>query len=956
MTYVDVTISMHKLTAGSGYDYLTRQVAALDATDKGHVGLADYYSAKGESPGRWVGAGMDGIDGLEAGDAVTADQMRNLFGAGLHPLAAQPQSAASGNEIGVEASESVGRLGAPFKVYSNDVSPFRTAVAQRLTEVNRSEGRPADSPVPAAVRARIRTEVATEFFRAEHGRNPSDARELSGTIAKLSRPKTKAIAGFDLTFSPVKSVSTLWAVADPRTAAAIEAAHDAAVADALRFIEQHALFTRTGANGIRQVDVRGLVAATFVHRDSRAGDPDLHTHVAVANKVQTLDGRWRAIDGRVLYQAKVSASETYNTALEAHLTQRLGVSFAERPNADRRKRPVREIVGVDQRLNARWSARRMEINSRRAELAAQFHHDHGRPPTPVEAIQLAQQATLETRNAKHEPRSLAEQRATWRAQAAEVLGSDARIAAMIDQAIHPGRATAPRATSEWLDQAAVRGLAQVESHRSTWRVWHVRAEALRQVRELELPANQVDAMVEKLTTEILQRHSVALIGPDDGITEPAMLRRSDGTSVYTVAGSTLYTSTTVLEAERRLVETAGRNDGRAVPAASVDVALLELIANGAELDAGQAGLVRDMASSGLRLQLAIAPAGAGKTTAMAALARVWTADGGRLIGLAPSAAAAAQLRDQIESPTDTLAKLVWSIQHGDLPDWAQRIGQDTLVIIDEAGMADTPTLDAAVAFITGRGGSVRLIGDDQQLAAVGAGGVIRDIATTHGAVRLTELHRFTNRAEAAASLALREGRPEALGFYLDHQRIHVGDLTTATDQLFNAWKNDRERGLDAIMLAPTRELVAELNCRARTDRVGVANAESQGSDGGQHGDLGGREPSRRRRHDHHPPQRPATPRRPGRLGQERRPVVCSSRPPGRQPDRPPPETPPIDPATGRLRRRPRRTRLRHHRPRRPRRHRRRHARTRHGRRGPTAAVHDGDPRPAGQPSLSGDGR
>jgi hypothetical protein len=82
-------MSMHKLTAGSGYDYLTRQVAALDATDKGHVGLADYYSAKGESPGRWVGAGMDGIDGLAAGDPVTAEQMQALFGAGLHPLAAE---------------------------------------------------------------------------------------------------------------------------------------------------------------------------------------------------------------------------------------------------------------------------------------------------------------------------------------------------------------------------------------------------------------------------------------------------------------------------------------------------------------------------------------------------------------------------------------------------------------------------------------------------------------------------------------------------------------------------------------------------------------------------------------------------------------------------------------------------------------------------------------------------
>jgi TrwC relaxase len=70
------------------------------------------------------------------------------------------------------------------------------------------------------------------------------------------------------------------------------------VQDALRFIERHALFTRQGRNGVRQVNVRGLVAAAFTHRDSRAGDPDLHTHVAVANKVQTLDGRWLSIDGR----------------------------------------------------------------------------------------------------------------------------------------------------------------------------------------------------------------------------------------------------------------------------------------------------------------------------------------------------------------------------------------------------------------------------------------------------------------------------------------------------------------------------------------------------------------------------------------------------------------------------------------------------------------------------------
>jgi conjugative relaxase-like TrwC/TraI family protein len=193
----------------------------------------------------------------------------------------------------------------------------------------------------------------------------------------------------------VKSVSTLWGVADAHTAAQIERAHRVAVHDALRFLEQHALFTREGPGGIRQVNLGGLVAAAFTHRDSRAGDPDLHTHVAVANKVQTLNGRWLSIDGRVLFKATVAASETYNTALERHLCDRLGVRLDDRPDTDPGKRPVREIVGVNPALMQRWSTRRALIKDRQGELAARFLRDHGRPPTPVEALQLAQQATLE---------------------------------------------------------------------------------------------------------------------------------------------------------------------------------------------------------------------------------------------------------------------------------------------------------------------------------------------------------------------------------------------------------------------------------------------------------------------------------------------------------------------------------------------------------------------------------
>jgi conjugative relaxase-like TrwC/TraI family protein len=403
-------MSMHKLTAGSGYDYLTRQVAALDSTEKGHTGLAAYYAERGEKPGVWIGSGMAGIDGLNAGDPVTAEQMRALFGSGMQPLAELRLQQMEGPDLTEADYLAVTRLGAPFKILDGDVSPFRVEVARRIAAVNAAAGLPGDWPVPAADRARVRTEVAREFFAAEHGREPIDARELAGQITKDSRPRTQTIAGYDLTFSPVKSVSTLWAVADPGIAAVIERAHQAAVRDALRFIEEHALFTRTGAQGIRQVNVRGLVAAAFTHRDSRAGDPDLHTHVAVANKVQTLDGRWLSIDGRVLFKAKVAASETYNTALEQHLRASLGVRIAERLDSDPTKRPIREIVGIDPRLNQRWSTRRAHINVRQGELAVAFQRDHGRPPTPVEALQLAQRATLETREAKHEPRSLAQQR------------------------------------------------------------------------------------------------------------------------------------------------------------------------------------------------------------------------------------------------------------------------------------------------------------------------------------------------------------------------------------------------------------------------------------------------------------------------------------------------------------------------------------------------------------------
>src|SRR5215203_3447303 len=181
-------MSIHKLTAGSGYDYLTRQVAALDGTDKGHTGLAAYYTERGESPGMWTGSGLEGIDRLTDGDPVTAEEMRALFGCGLHPLADlrvtschfKPERA----DVTNQDLQDVARLGAPFKIVEGDVSPSRLEVARRYAEIQTAAGLPAGTPLPAPERARVRSEVAREFFLAEQGREPIDTRELAGQICE----------------------------------------------------------------------------------------------------------------------------------------------------------------------------------------------------------------------------------------------------------------------------------------------------------------------------------------------------------------------------------------------------------------------------------------------------------------------------------------------------------------------------------------------------------------------------------------------------------------------------------------------------------------------------------------------------------------------------------------------------------------------------------------------------
>ena len=207
----------------------------------------------------------------------------------------------------------------------------------------------------------------------------------------------EAVAGHDFVFTPVKSVSVLWGLGSDWIREQIFEAHSAAVADGLDWLESNVALTGTGTRGQAQINTCGLMAAMFHHWDSRAGDPDLHTHVAVSNKVQGPDGKWRSLDGRPLFAAAVSVSERYNTRIEDELRARLGVQFTERSGAEEGRRPVREIVGIPEMLVELFSKRRHGIEQQYRDLLEAYRESHGREPEDGVRSRLYQQATLTNR-------------------------------------------------------------------------------------------------------------------------------------------------------------------------------------------------------------------------------------------------------------------------------------------------------------------------------------------------------------------------------------------------------------------------------------------------------------------------------------------------------------------------------------------------------------------------------
>lgn len=699
----------------------------------------------------------------------------------------------------------------------------------------------------------IRHRVGAVAYRKQHGVEPTD-KQLVAFIARESKPKSNSVAGFDMVFTPPKSVSLAWGLGDKSLREGVQKAHEAAIGDVVKFLEGQVVMTRRGRNGVRQIDIEGgLIATKFRHFDSRSGDPNLHDHLVISNRVKGADGQWSSIDGRTLFQWNVAASELYNAKLAEHLEQTLGLVCV--PDAAKSElSPVMEIAGFDREMMERFSSRRSEISAELDRLKEQYVETHGHAPGRKAMLELAQQATLATRPHKSEAKSLKDLCEEWAAKAEAIsrtgevnipTGED--LKKHLEAASEQARAKREQAQAEFLsrtpEEHAQQILDRVTAQRAVFRRSHVEAETTRYLRGagLPVPVPGTTQTTPESTDEqslagaihhALEQKVLHLSGEQNRPVADEFLR-ADGTSSFVRRDATLFTTQEMVDAELRILDAA---TAPVIPAATFDVfeqKLQErrekLAEKGFSLPAGQEALAREFALSERLLVAGIGAAGAGKTASVSLAVETIQAAGGRVIGMAPTAAAAKVLGDELGIGADTVAKVLAANTDGAKAN-PLSIRPGDVLLIDEAGMVSTRDFDALVQIAAERGALVRVLGDDRQLSAVGAGGALRLIDREVGAVRLDELFRFKNEEEAAATLRLREpaavGKDVPFAWYREQGRVAAGDGEAMTQRVFAAWQKDISDGKSSLMMGSSNESVAALNALAQAHRISTSGEQT----------------------------------------------------------------------------------------------------------------------------------
>lgn len=534
----------------------------------------------------------------------------------------------------------------------------------------------------------------------------------------------------------------------------------------------------------------------------------LRACVVVANKVRTvLDGRWRSLDGRPVFASRTALSAHYDALLADRLSRELGIEWEMRQRGPDRN-PRWEIVGGGDDLIAEFSSRTREIEVKKDELIAEYIARHGRQPSGKVIVELRAQATLATRQPK-EIRSLADLTAGWRQRAADRLGTEPTA---WSQALLGGGGQP--LTSQDVPLAAVEAIARdvvsaVSVKRAVWTHWNLMAEASRQTMDLRFATTEDRETVVGLIVDAAQSRSVVLT-PAELAISPARFQRDDGTSLFRPRHGEKYSSTAVLDAEARLL---ARSEKLTAPTASAGARHCATGRRSMALSVQQKEAVESICRSGRQVDVLVGPAGAGKTTTMRALRRAWIAVHGRgsVVGLAPSAAASQALADDLGVACENTSKWLHEYDRG-----RTELRRGQLVIVDEATLADTVTLDRLTGIAAGAGAKILLVGDPHQLQSVDAGGAFALLVFRRVDVpELREIHRFANEWEKEASLALSRGDVQVISTYARHKWIREG----LTDEMVDVAYDDCAAGLASIFVTESARDVRALNERARAERL-----------------------------------------------------------------------------------------------------------------------------------------
>ncbi len=644
---------------------------------------------------------------------------------------------------------------------------FEKAVAKGMDDYYSGKGeRPGEWHGRLATELGLEGQVSAAQFNALlAGLDPRDP-ELLPSLADTRNDRK--VAAYDLTFSAPKSVSVLAVVAELPVRRELHAAHDAAVKAALEFIQDEAVRVRRGKGGVHVEKAPGIVAAAYRHRMSRAQDPHLHTHVVTAAIAPGKDGRWTALDARPLYRTAKAAGTIYQSHLRAEVGERLGLTWRE---------PVQglaEIEGIDQTVLDEFSRRRQDL--RKAALEQGLKLDEL-------TIGKREVLALSTRERKQ---SVDEYpwREGVRARAAEHGLTFQAIEQMVSE--RAPILEAGEGVGETLDQlTGASGL----THMST---------------AFERP----DAII-----GVAGSCREGMRAPRVLAATERLLSRGD---VFSVHGSELdprWTTAELVAAEQRLIADAigraGDGSGK-LPAEAVEQVIERSSRTPGE---EQRAAVVGVTTSGNGVDVIEARAGTGKTFLAGLIREAYEAHGVPVIGAAPTGAAARELTEGAGIRSWTMHALLSQVeQYESLP-------FGSVVVLDEAGMADTRHAEQLLVEARKAHVKVIAIGDSGQLPSVQAGGWLKAVGDQVGHHEITETRRQNNAAERRALGALHAGVPQVwLDFAAKNDRLVICDADEPSiAQAIDAWTGAvAEHGVDqAVLIARDNAMRSLLNAGAR---------------------------------------------------------------------------------------------------------------------------------------------